>query len=298
MAKIERILVPIDFSDYSHGALDYAANLAEATGAKIHLLHAYHLPVQLASLGEVMIPQDFWTAVRDAATQKIQALAKQLEDRGISGETELIEENPARAIVRHAETIEADLIVMGTQGLSGIKRLMLGSVAARTLRLAPCPVLTVPKDAAVAGKFQLARILVPMDFSPSAHAALELAKNFAKLVTPVHLILVHGYYIPVEIEALALHEGSVVLEQLSTGAEKGLAAMFAELQDQGISAEYLADHGSPERVIVEMAKRSEVDLIVMGTHGRTGFVHATLGSVAERVVQNSPYPILTTKVRE
>jgi universal stress protein A len=138
-------------------------------------------------------------------------------------------------------------------------------------------------------------ILVPMDFSPEAHKALELAGELAKSAGPAHLILLHAYFLPVEMEALAAEQNLPILELLSNEASKELEQILEGLQDAGISSEFLVRRGYPEQVIVELAQEKDVDLIVMGTRGRTGLAHVALGSIAERVVRDAPCPILTVK---
>ena len=93
------------------------------------------------------IPQDLWTQIRDAAGRKLDKASQTVSAEGLTVETHLTEGANAQAIVEVAVKIGADLIVMGTRGLSGLKHVMLGSVAERTVRLAPCPVMTVKTDA-------------------------------------------------------------------------------------------------------------------------------------------------------
>jgi nucleotide-binding universal stress UspA family protein len=140
---IRAILVPHDFSPHADKALDTAIALAKRFGSKIHLLHAYHLPVTVATPEQVVIPRDFWASVRDAASAKLDAAREKVQGEGIEAEGHLTEMAPAPAIKAAAEKLEVDVIVMGTRGNTGLKHVLLGSVAERTLRAAPCPVLTV-----------------------------------------------------------------------------------------------------------------------------------------------------------
>jgi nucleotide-binding universal stress UspA family protein len=146
MIRFETFLVPIDFSTHSDKALDTAIALAKTFGARIHLLHAYHLPIQVATPDQIIIPRDFWTTVRDSAARKLEKTLQKVTAAGIAGETHLAEMPPAQAITQTAEKIDADLIVMGTRGLTGLKHVLLGSVAERTIRTAPCPVMTVKDE--------------------------------------------------------------------------------------------------------------------------------------------------------
>ena len=143
--QVRKILVPTDFSSHSHKAIETATSLAKTFGAKVHLLHAYHLPMLVGMPDEVVIPPDFWTTVRDAAARKLEKAAQEVRGAGVEVETHLVEFVPSDAIVQTAKDLGVDLIVIGTRGLTGLKHVLLGSVAERTLRLAPCPVLAVKK---------------------------------------------------------------------------------------------------------------------------------------------------------
>ncbi len=146
MTEIKTILVPTDFSDHSKHATNTAIGLAKTLGASIHLVHVLHYPVLVGAVGQVAFPQDLWTQVRDGAARKLEKASQSVSVAGIAVETHLTEGANAQAVVELAKKIKADLIVMGTRGLSGLKHVMLGSVAERTVRLAPCPVMTVKAD--------------------------------------------------------------------------------------------------------------------------------------------------------
>jgi nucleotide-binding universal stress UspA family protein len=291
--QIKTILVPTDFSEHAGKALETAEILAKPLGAKIHLLHVMHLPVQAVTPEMAVVPVAFWQDLRTHAERKTAEQQKKVENQGLICTTEIVEDIPGFAIAAAAKRASADLIVMGSRGLTGVKHALLGSVAERTVRTAPCPVLTVKQDGGAAMK--LRTILVPMDFSAAAHRALELAKELAKFAGPSHLILVHAYYVPIELEQYLIQKGDPVLERLSAAVTKDLEVILTDLQKAGISSEYIAQNGAPERLIVELAKSKHADLIAMGTHGRRGLAHLLLGSVAERVVQTADCPVLTVR---
>ncbi len=143
MIRIENIVVPVDFSTHSEKAIGTALALAKTFGAKLHLVHAYHLPFPMGALDQIAIPQDFARAVRDSASSKLEIILQRITGEGIRGEIHLTGSPPVQAIEETAERVGADLIVMGTRGLTGLKHVLLGSVAERTIRTAPCPVMTV-----------------------------------------------------------------------------------------------------------------------------------------------------------
>ncbi len=144
---VQRILVPIDFSDNAASVLDWAAHLAKEHGSRILLLHVYHLPVEFQQLEGAYLPPDFWSTVKNEAEQQLGRFAEDLRGRGLEVEALVREGYPATVIVEEAESLEADLVVIGTHGLSGLKHMLLGSIAERVVQKAPCPVLTVKSSA-------------------------------------------------------------------------------------------------------------------------------------------------------
>jgi nucleotide-binding universal stress UspA family protein len=140
---IQRILVPIDFSEHATPVLEWATHLAQEHGARLVLLHAYHLPVEFQQLEGAYLPPDFWANVKLEAEQSLARYKSDLDARGLSVECVVREGYPASVILDEAANQPADLIVIGTHGLSGLRHLLLGSIAERVVQKAPCPVLTV-----------------------------------------------------------------------------------------------------------------------------------------------------------
>jgi len=141
--RVSKILVPIDFSEHARPILDWASHLAEVHGASILLLHAYHLPVEFQQLEGAYLPPDFWSNVKSEAEQTLAKYAADLEKAGTRVETVVREGYPASVIIDEAAERGVDLIVIGTHGLSGLKHMLLGSIAERVVQKAHCPVLTV-----------------------------------------------------------------------------------------------------------------------------------------------------------
>jgi len=146
MPKIRKILVPIDFSDDSKSALKLAVQFAKSFEAKIHLLHCYQDFVGDLSAYDLAAPEDFYHELHRAAGSKLDALRNEFKSEGVPMSTEVCGSLPSEAICEAATKNHADLIIMGTRGVSGLKHVILGSVAERTVRSAPCPVLTVKAE--------------------------------------------------------------------------------------------------------------------------------------------------------
>jgi len=137
----KHILVPIDFSEYADYALDYAIELAQKLQARLTLLHAMETtPLEVAESATRRSLSD-WQELETSAEQRMAASLKHIQDVGLQGETLIVRGDPFQSILDTAQDKEADLIVMGTQGHTGLTHVLLGSVAEKVVRLAPCPVL-------------------------------------------------------------------------------------------------------------------------------------------------------------
>ena len=144
MSQISQILVPTDFSPASMLAIEYAIEMARRYGASIRLLHVLD---EFAFTGAA--PEGYFEPAhlreerKEKAQRQLSALAPLCAAAQVPLTTGLLSGTPAPAIVQYAETTAPDLIVMGTHGRAGLAHLLIGSVAERVVRTAPCPVLTV-----------------------------------------------------------------------------------------------------------------------------------------------------------
>jgi nucleotide-binding universal stress UspA family protein len=146
MKEVNDILVPIDFSDHSSAALEAATEIAKRFGAKVWLLHCYPVYSGGVTPYSIVTPARYYRDIRNEAECRLRQSQEKMETEGVEAESSVSPTNPHEAIVSRAKGIGVDLIVMGTRGLTGFKHAMLGSVAERTVRLAPCPVLTVKAE--------------------------------------------------------------------------------------------------------------------------------------------------------
>lgn len=144
--QIKAILVATDFSQDADAAIDAAIDIAKKFGSKLEIFHAYYVDVPAIYAGfgnDYVMPQDVLDPISEAAQASMDALLERVSGHGVevSGRVEM--ERPVKAILGESERILADLIVMGTRGLSGFEHLVLGSTADRVIRMAKCPVMTV-----------------------------------------------------------------------------------------------------------------------------------------------------------
>ncbi len=145
MSRFKRILYPSDFSTASHGAFAKAVELAKDNRAELLLVHVFRLPLQM--MGEAYIPpseyEEIEASMREGATKHLDKLIAKARQAGVRARGLVLEGIPHARITSAARSNRTDLIVMGTHGRTGLAKLFLGSVAARVLATAACPVMTV-----------------------------------------------------------------------------------------------------------------------------------------------------------
>ena len=293
---IRNILVPTDFSELSRLAVETAANFAEPDQAKVHLLHVIRLPI-VHTTYDVNIPERVWEGLRGEATDQLEAARELVASRGAPVGESIVGErlSPEEEIVAAVERLSVDLVVMATHGRRGLAHAFLGSVTERTLRTAPVPVLCV-KGGGLTNR-PPSRILMATDFTSHADRALELAIEVARRFG-AHLDLLHVFDTSPPAALAALDELVVLEAQARDQAAARLAETLDRARGSGVSIEpHLAD-GIAADHIAERAESLHSDLIVMGTHGHTGWRHISLGSVAERTLRLAPCAVLTTRAPE
>jgi nucleotide-binding universal stress UspA family protein len=144
--QIKTILVATDFSSDADAAIEMAIEFALAFDSKLELFHAYHVeipPIYAGFGGDFTRPADILEPIREGAEATMNKVVEEVAARGLDVRGRVAMDYASRAILDEAERLLADLIVMGTRGLSGLDHLVLGSTAERVIRLAHCPVMTV-----------------------------------------------------------------------------------------------------------------------------------------------------------
>jgi universal stress protein A len=144
--KVEKILVPMDFSDHSRKALEHAIELATKFGASVDLLHSYRINYSGVMPYGADFPAALYEDIHSHASTELTKLHEIVEKAGVKCEMHLSQDEPSHAIAEAAKELSSDLIVMGTHGRTGLAHIALGSVAERTVRTAPCPVLTINEN--------------------------------------------------------------------------------------------------------------------------------------------------------
>lgn len=296
-APVRTILLATDFSPTAGAAALWAASLARMHAAQVVLVHAMTPPIPPAGSPDfIALPPDYERHFRDAASRRLEEEREKLVGLGLDTHAELTVGPASSSILDIAKRSGADLIVVGTRGLTGFKHLLLGSTAERVVQGAQVPVLTVhPNDED--GNRPIRTVLVPTDFSEDAKLAIATAMRVLLVAgSDARLLLLHAYHLPVEFTALGTMPVTPTLfADAADQARKRLDEVAAPLRASGLRVDTIALEGYAPALVEEVAKREHVDLVAMGTHGRSGLKRVLLGSTAERVVQHSPCPVLTVR---
>lgn len=286
----KNILVPVDFSEFSDRAMDYTLFLATQYRARLTLLHAVVL--HLEEVEEEIRLQEYEDIVKAREVrihQQLEAHQQQAEQQGVAIESRVIRGiSAADAILEYLADNPFDLVALGTHGRTGIKKFLYGNVAEKIVRLSPAPVLTIHKSFR---RFDIQRILIPVDFSDYSKKAVKFALSITKQFSadPVFLhvseLELHPVYYPTNFESLFIRNPELK-ERSETNLKEFIGSPLK-------NAAYVVKEGRAYKEIVRYAEENKIDLIVMATRGLTGLEHLLIGSTTERVVRLSPVPVLT-----
>jgi nucleotide-binding universal stress UspA family protein len=293
---IKTILVPVDFSKLATSALTTAADLARRFGAPVHLVHVHEFFYPPGPLAPVPLP--FEDERENAASRRQRHLRLLATKNGFeAANCHLLTGAPTFNEICHlAKELPADLIVMPTHGYTGMAHFFGGSTAERVVQHAPCPVL-VTRESVKSGrarkKLSIKTILVPVDFSePSRQAliyAIDFAEKFAAHLVLLHVVICHSAFTP---EGYAMYDFSTIEQAWRENAEKEIQRLVKSLNFQQVRFETIVTVATPVAEICRMANECGADLVITATHGRTGFKHLLIGSVAEQVVRHAHPPVL------
>ena len=284
MLRLERILCPVDFSEPARRALQHAGAIARWYRARLSVVHV--LPTFVPPTGGLtpvapdplpgLILLD--PARREPLERNLDELVAPLRSGGAEVRVELVEGAVVDQVLERASAVDADLIVIGTEGAGGVKRLLLGSVAEPVLERAPCPVLTVglpaggrPADEPVLFR----RIVCGIDFSQTSLRALEYALSLAQ---------------EAEARVTLLHAG----DDGGRGALERLERLRPADSADWAHVELQVATGRAADAILRAATDLSADLAVVGAHGQKSAL-GRLGSTTHQIVRAAPCPVLTVR---
>jgi nucleotide-binding universal stress UspA family protein len=281
-----KILCPTDFSPGAQQAMRMAVHIATRTGGELVIVHVFHVPSIAFANPQLALSSMIQDARKHARLDLDAAVA----------EASAQLERPATALMRQgipwAEIVSLlaeqpfELCVIGTQGRTGLARVLLGSVAEKVVRHAPCSVLVVRPDNDMK---TFRHVLVPTDFSTSAEQALDLAESLVSpdsRITLLHMLEVAGPY-PGELSDADLADldsrAAVALRDLATSRGDARIATVARVGWPGV------------QILAALDEDRSIDLVAMGSHGRTGIKRALIGSVAEKTVRYAHCPVVVAR---
>jgi nucleotide-binding universal stress UspA family protein len=299
MMRSSHVLCPLDLSAHSRRTFDRAASIAALDGGSVTVLYVSPTP-SLAAMPYVgpdgLAPFPYPEVDRAKVMADMNAVLGLPRDVGVPVAIEIVEAPSVhREILGQAARLQADIIVMGTHGRSGVERLLLGSVAEKVLRTAPIPVVTVPGAAAPRAGFR--RIVCGVDFSEWSGDGLEYAAAFAATsgaaLTVVHVVEAP----PVAADPMVgvVLEAPDYREALVRGSTRHLREYVAAHVDGSAPVKRLITQGRAAAEILQTASDEDADLIVLGIRGRNAVDRFVFGSTADHVVRQASCAVLTVR---
>jgi len=301
LPRLQRILVPTDFSSLSRVAIDSALSLfKDAPSFSLTLVHVVE-PMLVAGVTDPGVPMDFTLGARvEAAESELEHL-RSLYGAQVRLEARLVTGPPARTLCDLASNEHFDLIILTSHGHTGLQRVLMGSVAEQVMQDAGCPVLVIKLPQNELGQFlpdaadlKLDQILVGYDHRKGADLALQMARGLAQrfgseitlihALEPAHLGLEHMAPPDKDKESICVNEA---LTRLGEARKRHLP----ESAGWSLAAEV----GHPWEVITNYAKKHSSDAIFVGPHDHTRWGHHFMGSTAQRVVRLASCPVLAVK---
>ena len=291
MIEIKRILCPIDFSEYSEHALRYAMKMAKWYGASLQVLHVMPPMMPLATSALA-------AAGHQLVRNNLKSTIERWQDPEVDVAAELLESaSTAEMIMRRADALDVDLIVAGSHGRKGMRRMLLGSVVEPLLHRCRRPVLIVPAGlnlARLERPVAFSRIICGVDFSDASVAALAYALSIAE-ECDARLTIVNAIEMPPELINppqppdfnIERARGAVAAERLTK-----LRALIPEHARDCCTVETAVVEGGASRQLLRFADERQADLVVLGVHGRNALDLAVFGSTAKDVVTRAHCPVL------
>lgn len=282
---MDTILVPTDGSENAGAAVEHAIMLAQHMDAAVHALYVVNVSSYADIEGGIDIGS-IQEALESEGSEAVGRVKRRGKTTDVPVTTEVRTGRPVSEIREYAEEIGADLILMGTHGRSGVSRLLLGSVTEAVLRRARIPVLAVPQGSEPPTD-GYEGILVATDSSEGSREATEIAIEWASALSAE----LHGLYV--------VDSGLAYTDIVERALEGEGASATGEIERMaeaaGVDVTTAVNTGRPHEVICGYASENDLDLIVVGSHGRDVIERAVLGSVSERTVRMADRPVLVVR---
>ncbi len=280
MGRYNQILVAVDGSEASLHALKEAFKLTENEITAVAVIPPYGGDLRLVGVRNIR------QQIRAPLEQALEAAGELADKAGVNLKAVLAEGEPHEEIVDLADEQGSDLIVVGIKGKEVVERVLLGSIAPRVIGYSQVDVLVVPERSAM----NWSRMLIPFDGSKYSKATAAKAMELAR-VYGSELTVMTATDLPPATYGIAPGVADDLIIKLRGFLDKvvGQAAAL------GLKAEGVVKNGEAAEAITELARDCQADLIVIGSHGRTGLRRLLMGSTTEKVIADAPCPVLVVK---
>lgn len=274
---MKRILVPTDFSQQAENALKIAAQIAKKNNYEIHLLHMLEIPSQMndAITGATAIPEIM------LFIQKAKETLRYTKEKPFLKDLKIIEsikiEKASQGILSYSKEHNIDLIIMGSNGTSGIEEIILGSNTDKVVRLSPTPIMIIKEEI---DEFNPKNIVFASDFSD------EIKTPFKKILDFVNLF-------DAKLNLVTICTPNSFKTTIIT--QKIMQEFISEFEIQNYST-HIYNDTNIEKGIINFSKEINADLISLCTHGRTGLSHFFTGSISEDLANHASKPLIVFKI--
>lgn len=304
----ERILIALDGSPRAELILSQITRILKREDSELLLLRVVDIPEPAGGLemaGAIDIPA-LRQEEREEAQKYVHDLARRFAATGAKVHARIAEGPAAQTILDTARAEGATLIAMTTHGRTGIARWLMGSIAEKVARASDVPLLLVRSfrrnstgdlEPNTPGETPFRRILIPVDGSPTSMSIIAPAEKFAQLYDSAILVVhVRPPFIPASPVLPGMEAALPLVPAPAPPATDEAIEMAARrFRHAGLGVRKLSVEGEPACEILDLARTEGVDLIALGTHGRSGFSRWALGSVAERVLRSAEVPLLLVR---
>ncbi|HEY49428.1 MAG TPA: universal stress protein [Dehalococcoidia bacterium] len=296
----KEILVPLDGSELAEVALPYAEQLAGRLGSAVTLLHV----CESADEKYRHMHELYLEKMVEATKSHAEKLRNKTNGKAVRVKSALLDGHVAEQIVDYADSKRIGLIIMATHGRSGIRRWVLGDVAAKVVRATQRPVVLIRAEGAspdVRKGSILKKALVPLDGSSESEAVIpyieQLAPNLDTEVILLQVVAPAYFAYSVPGETIQMYHTAEELEALTTKAGNYLENVVNALKEKGIKAKYEIGVGAAADEIIRLADEMRADVVAMSTHGRSGISRWAFGSTADKVLHAGNTPVMLVRAQ-
>ncbi len=298
VAAPKHILVPLDGSEFAEQALPAAEALCIAYESRLTLLTVKQKESFLKSIHFSLTFKGRRLSINGERETYLQKIENSLKAKGVEVDHTIRTGEVAESINGLVKEIGVDMVVISSHGRSGVSRLLLGSVANQVLQQATCPIMVVhPIEGVTPAVPKFKKLLVTLDGSEFAERVLPYVK--ASVIFESVVLLISVPQVPeAEMYGAVVNEIQELREHAETEAKEYLEGVSTNLQKAGVNTTVIVTGSRPAQTIVSVAQKEKVDVIMMATHGRGGMDSLVVGSVAERIVQNTCCPVFLVPIHE